>query len=189
MDFGLTNKRAFVGGGSRGIGKAIAIELAKEGCDVVIASRTQSSLEETSKEIEDLTGRRIIPLALDVTSREQVDSTMAEGVQQLGGLDILVNSASLPGGSRSAVGPIDGLDEDALLSDFDTKYVGALRCARAANDTVLTRKVWPVRIRPNIDFFSGQVASFLGLNKQLALLLNCPVSVDRNLFTSFPLAS
>jgi NAD(P)-dependent dehydrogenase (short-subunit alcohol dehydrogenase family) len=132
MDFGLTNKRAFVGGGSRGIGKAIAIELAKEGCDVVIASRTQSALEETAKEIEDLTGRRIIPLVLDVTSREQVDSVMAEGVQQLGGLDILVNSASLPGGSRSAVGPIDGLDEEALLSDFDTKYVGALRSARAA---------------------------------------------------------
>ena len=132
MDFGLTNKRAFVGGGSRGIGKAIAIELAKEGCDVVIASRTQSVLDETAREIEDLTGRRIIPMALDVTSREQVDNVMAEAVKQLGGLDILVNCASLPGGSRSAVGPIDGLDEDALLSDFDTKYVGALRCARAA---------------------------------------------------------
>ena len=132
MDFGLTDKRAFVGGGSRGIGKAIAIELAKEGCDVVIASRTQSALDEAAKEIEDITGRRIIPMALDVTSREQVDSVMAEAVKQLGGLDILVNSASLPGGSPSAVGPIDGLDENELLSDFDTKYVGALRCARAA---------------------------------------------------------
>ena len=132
MDSGLTNKRAFVGGGSRGIGKAIAIELAKEGCDVVIASRTQSALYEASKEIEDTTGRKIIPMALDVTSREQVDSVMAEAVKQLGGLDILVNSASLPGGSPSAVGPIDGLDENELLSDFATKYVGALRCARAA---------------------------------------------------------
>ncbi len=51
MDFGLTNKRAFVGGGSRGIGKAIAIELAKEGCDVVIGARTQAVLDETAKEI------------------------------------------------------------------------------------------------------------------------------------------
>ena len=132
MDFGLTDKRAFVGGGSRGIGKAIALELAKEGCDVVIASRTQSALDEAAKEIEDITGRKIIPMALDVTSREQVDGVMAEAVNQLGGLDILVNSASLPGGSPSATGPIDGLDESELLSDFDTKYVGALRCARAA---------------------------------------------------------
>jgi NAD(P)-dependent dehydrogenase (short-subunit alcohol dehydrogenase family) len=69
-------------------------------------------------------------MALDVTSREQVDNVMAEAVKQLGGLVILVNSASLPGGSPSAVGPIDGLDENELLSDFDTKYVGALRCAR-----------------------------------------------------------
>ena len=68
MDFGLKDKRAFVGGGSRGIGKAIAIELAKEGCDVVIASRTQSALDETAKEIGDITGRRIIPMALDVTT-------------------------------------------------------------------------------------------------------------------------
>jgi NAD(P)-dependent dehydrogenase (short-subunit alcohol dehydrogenase family) len=132
MDFGLTDKRAFVGGGSQGIGKAIAIELAKEGCDIVIAARTQSVLDESAKEIEDITGRRVVPIALDVTSREQVDSAIAEAVNQLGGLDILVNSASLPGGSRSAVGPIHGLDDDDLLRDFDTKYVGALRCARAA---------------------------------------------------------
>ncbi len=71
-------------------------------------------------------------MALDVTSRKDVDSVMAAAANQLGGLDILVNSASLPGGSRSAVGPIHGLDDDDLLRDFDTKYVGALRCARAA---------------------------------------------------------
>ncbi|MEC9447209.1 MAG: SDR family oxidoreductase, partial [Chloroflexota bacterium] len=46
--------------------------------------------------------------------------------------DILVNSASLPGGSPNAVGPIDTVDEDALIGDFDVKYVGALRCTRAA---------------------------------------------------------
>ena len=132
MDFGLADKRAFVGGGSRGIGKAIALELAKEGCNVVVAARTQLALDESAKEIEDITGRRVIPMAMDVTSREEVDKVMSAAVNQLGGLDILVNSASLPGGSRSAVGPIHDLDDDALLHDFDTKYVGALRCARAA---------------------------------------------------------
>ena len=132
MDLGLQDKKAFVGGGSRGIGKAIAIELAREGCDVVIASRTRSALEETAKEIEDITGRRIIPMVLDVTSREDVDRVMADAAKQLGGLDILVNSASLPGGSPNAVGPIDTVDENELIGDFDVKYVGALRCARAA---------------------------------------------------------
>ena len=132
MDLGLKDKRAFVGGGSRGIGKAIALELAREGCDVVIASRTKSALDEAAKEIDDITGRKIIPMVLDVTSREDVDRVMAEAASQLGGLDILVNSASLPGGSPGAIGPIDTVVDDELIGDFDVKYVGALRCARAA---------------------------------------------------------
>ena len=132
MDLGLEGKYALVMGGSRGIGKAIALDLAREGVDVVIASRTMSELEQTACEIEDQTGKRAIPMAVDVTSREQVDRVVDEAASQLGGLHILVNSASLPGGSPSAVGPIATLDEDELLSDFDVKYVGALRCARAA---------------------------------------------------------
>ena len=132
MDLGLEGKYALVMGGSRGIGKAIALDLAREGVDVVIASRTMSELEQTAREIEDQTCKRAIPMAVDVTSREQVDRVVDEAASQLGGLHILVNSASLPGGSPSAVGPIATLDEDELLSDFDVKYVGALRCARAA---------------------------------------------------------
>ena len=132
MDFGLQGKYAFVGGGGRGIGKAIARELAKEGVDVAIASRTLSELEKTARELEDETGRRIIPLALDVTSKEQVDQVVSEAASRLGGLHILVNSASLPGGSTTATGPIETVNEDDLISDFDVKYVGALRCARAA---------------------------------------------------------
>ena len=132
MDFGLQDKKAIVAGGGRGIGKAIALDLAREGVDVVIASRTKDQLEQTAREIEDQTGRRAIPLVVDVTSREQVDRMVDDAASQLGGLHILVNSASLPGGSPSAVGPIENLDENELLSDFDVKYVGALRCARAA---------------------------------------------------------
>ncbi len=132
MDFGLADKKAFVGGASRGIGKAIALELAREGCDVVIASRTMTDLEKAAEEIAEETGRLVIPMAMDATQRDQVDRVMADAAAQLGGLHILVNSASLPGGSASAVGPIETVDEDALISDFDVKYAGALRCSRAA---------------------------------------------------------
>ncbi|MCI0441209.1 MAG: SDR family oxidoreductase [Chloroflexi bacterium] len=132
MDFGLKGRLALVAGGGRGIGKAIALDLAREGVDVAIASRTMAQLEQTAKEIEDQTGSRAIPLVADVTSREQVDRMVAEAASRLGGLHILVNSASLPGGSPSATGPIETLDESELLNDFDVKYVGALRCCRAA---------------------------------------------------------
>lgn len=132
MDFGLQGKHALVTGGSKGIGKAIARVLAQEGVDVVIASRTFADLEISAREIEDETGQRVIPMALDVTQREQVDRVMAETAQKLGGLQILVNSGSPPGGSATATGPIETVVEDDLISDFDVKYVGALRCARAA---------------------------------------------------------
>ena len=132
MDFGLADKKAFVGGGSRGIGKAIALELAREGCDVAVASRTMADLEKAAQEIAEETGRNIIPIAMDATQRDQVDRAIAEAAERLGGLHVLVNSASLPGGSADAVGPIDTVNEDSLIGDFDVKYVGALRCARAA---------------------------------------------------------
>ena len=131
MEFGLKGKHAVVTGGSKGIGKAIAKELAREGVDVVIVSRTIADLEASAREIEDETGTRVIPMALDVTQTDQVNRVIPEAARQLGGLHILVNSGSAPGGSASAVGPIETDNEAGLRSDFDVKYVGALRCARA----------------------------------------------------------
>ena len=132
MDFGLRGKHALVTGGSRGIGKAIARELAREGASVVVASRTMEDLVKTAREIEDETGQQVVPIELDVTQREQVDRVVAEAAEKLGGLHILVNSGSYPGGSPTATGPIETVDENDLLHDFDVKYVGALRCARAS---------------------------------------------------------
>ena len=66
MDFGLKGKNALVAGGGRGIGKAIALELAREGSDVVIASRTADQLERTAQEISEETGQSVIPMVLDV---------------------------------------------------------------------------------------------------------------------------
>jgi NAD(P)-dependent dehydrogenase (short-subunit alcohol dehydrogenase family) len=131
MDFGLQGKHAIVTGGSRGIGKAIALELAREGVDVAIVARSKDQLEATASELEAKTGRRVIPLVADVTSKEQVDRMVAQAAEQLGGLHILVNSGSPPGGSATATGPIETVVDEDLLHDFNVKYVGALRCARA----------------------------------------------------------
>jgi len=132
MDLGLRGKHAIVTGGSLGIGKAIARELAREGVDVAIVARTKDQLEATARELAAETGRRVIPLAADVTSKAQVDAMVAQAARQLGGLHILVNSGSPPGGSAGATGPIETVVDEDLLHDFDVKYVGALRCARAA---------------------------------------------------------
>src|SRR2546427_10550839 len=131
MDLGLRGKHAIVTGGSLGIGKAIARELAREGADVAIVARTKEQLEATARELAAETGRRVIPLAADVTSRAQVDAMVAQAAAQLGGLHILVNSGSPPGGSATATGPIETVVDEDLIHDFNVKYMGALRCARA----------------------------------------------------------
>jgi NAD(P)-dependent dehydrogenase (short-subunit alcohol dehydrogenase family) len=131
MDLGLRGKRAIVTGGSLGIGKAIARELAREGVEVAIVARSKDQLETSARELAAETGQKIIPLVADVTSKDQVDRMVAQAADRLGGLHILVNSGSPPGGSAGAVGPIETVVDDDLLHDFNVKYVGALRCARA----------------------------------------------------------
>src|SRR6201982_314749 len=131
MDLGLHDKHAIVTGGSRGIGKAIARELAREGADVAIVARNKADLEATARELAAETNRRIVPLAADVTSKAQVARVVAEAAQELGGLHILVNSGYHPGGSTTATGPIETVVDEDLIEDFNVKYVGALRCSRA----------------------------------------------------------
>src|SRR5262245_13032859 len=96
MDLGLQGKHAIVTGGSRGIGKAIARELARRGVDVAIVARSETDLAATARELAAETNRRVIPLVADVTSRAQVEQMVAEAARQMGGVDILVNSGSAP---------------------------------------------------------------------------------------------
>ena len=132
MDLGLNGRCGIVTGGSRGIGKAIALELAREGVDLVIIARDPDRLAAAAEEIAGETGTRVIPLACDVRDRVAVEATFADAVSQLGGLHILVNSGSAPGGSATAVGYIDTIVDEDFLDDFNVKYMGALRCTRAA---------------------------------------------------------
>ena len=99
MDLELTGKRALVTGGSRGIGKAIALQLAQEGVDVAIAARNLAPLEATAREIAAATGRKIVPIVADMGDDAAVESLVAKAVQALGGIDILVNDAAAPGGT------------------------------------------------------------------------------------------
>ena len=93
IDINLEGKVAVVTGAGRGIGKSIAIALARAGADVVVASRTASQLEETASEIKAI-GGRALPCPTDVTVKESVEALMAAAVDSYGGLHILVNNAA-----------------------------------------------------------------------------------------------
>ena len=70
MDLQLQGKKAIVTGGSRGMGKAIARHLAREGCDVAIGARTEGALREAATDIAMETKREIVPLVVDVLNVE-----------------------------------------------------------------------------------------------------------------------
>ncbi|MDQ8022075.1 MAG: SDR family oxidoreductase [Moraxellaceae bacterium] len=131
MNLHLQGKRAIVTGGSRGIGKAIALALATEGVDVVIAARNREQLDGTAREIASATGRRVVPVVFEATSKDSADALVKHAVEALGGIDILVNAAAPPGGLSTATRLAD-IDDDLALQDIDIKVLGYLRTARAA---------------------------------------------------------
>lgn len=96
MDLGIANRVALVTGSSQGIGKAIAIGLAKEGARVTICARNEDVLKKTAKEIASSTGSEILPIRVDLTSKEDIKSMVKITVERFGGVDILVNNTGGP---------------------------------------------------------------------------------------------
>ena len=130
MDLELKGKRAIVTGGSRGIGKAIARQLAEEGVDVAVAARGKEQLEATAREIATATGRRIVPIVADMGDDASVRALVAMAVRELGGVDILVNNAAAPGGTVPSA-KIEQVGTEDLLFDINVKVAGYLRAAQA----------------------------------------------------------
>jgi len=130
MDLDLGGKRAVITGGSRGIGKSIAVVLASEGAEVAICGRNKDSLEQAAADILKETGKSILAVVADTTDTTSVEYFIDAAADHLGGIDILVNNAAAPGGL--VMGPLNTADPDELLADIDTKVVGYMRVAKAA---------------------------------------------------------
>jgi citronellol/citronellal dehydrogenase len=96
----MKNKTAFITGSSRGIGKAIALKLAKEGCNIVVAAKTaephpklEGTIYSTAEEIEK-EGGNALPLVVDIRSEEMIQDAVSKTIETFGGIDILINNAS-----------------------------------------------------------------------------------------------
>ena len=121
MDLGLKGRKAIITGGSRGLGRAAAETLASEGCDVAICSLGADGVEEAKKSLE-AKGVKVFARAVDVGDKEALESFIADAIEDLGGLDILVSNPS--GGN--------GVDEAAWKANFEVDMMGAVRSANAA---------------------------------------------------------
>jgi 3-oxoacyl-[acyl-carrier protein] reductase len=126
VDLQLTGKVAFITGASKGIGRAVAEQLAAEGADVVITARTSGPLEAAAKEIAAKSGRTVVPLAGDMSKPEEVDRCVTETLKRFGHIDILVTCAgSSPGGL------LEELTEEHWMSSLNLKFMGYVRAVRA----------------------------------------------------------
>jgi NAD(P)-dependent dehydrogenase (short-subunit alcohol dehydrogenase family) len=94
VNLSLDGKVALITGGSKGIGRSIALAFAENGADIAIGARGKEALEATAKEIE-ARGRRSLALPTDVGEEQQLRELYEQTAKQLGGVDILVNNAAL----------------------------------------------------------------------------------------------
>lgn len=133
MDFHLKDKVALVTGGSRGIGRAVALTLAKEGVRVAICGRTQESLDKT---LSDLRGCGVDAWAFpaDVSKLEDIESLVDRTMGAAGQIDILVNNAV-----TSTSAPFDQLTDDQFRYHIDVKLMAYIRIARLVLGHMETR--------------------------------------------------
>src|SRR6478736_5484877 len=125
MDLGLAGKVAIVTGSSRGIGLGIAATLAAEGADVVLCARDAERLKAAAATIDGPGSP--VPVVADVSTPEGARAVVAAAVEQLGGLDIVVNNV---GGSGART--FDDMDEDDLRAVLGHNLFPALTVSRAA---------------------------------------------------------
>jgi NAD(P)-dependent dehydrogenase (short-subunit alcohol dehydrogenase family) len=125
---GLDGRTAFVTGGSRGLGFAIAQALLERGAKVAIISRNDADVKAAAARLDSGSSANVLPIVADVTDDESVKAALKQAHGWQSRLDILVNNA----GPQLAPTPVADADENVITSTFDTKLLGFLRVSRAA---------------------------------------------------------
>ena len=126
MNLNLAGKSALVTGASLGIGKAIAMELAQEGVNLVINARNAGRLAATAAEISAATGMRVVAEAGDMGLAADVLRVVERVRSEFGRIDILINNAG-----SSPAGRIEEVSDETWLKSLTLKPMGYVRCARA----------------------------------------------------------
>jgi NAD(P)-dependent dehydrogenase (short-subunit alcohol dehydrogenase family) len=148
--FRLDGRVALVTGGTKGLGREIARALAEAGADVAVAARDGEAADRVAGELAQVTGRRTLGIAADVSVSTQVDAMVARALGSLGRIDILVNNAGI-----NIRGPIEELDEAAWDSVIDTNLKGPWLCCRAVAGPMKAQK-WGRVI--NVSSMLGEIS-------------------------------
>jgi NAD(P)-dependent dehydrogenase (short-subunit alcohol dehydrogenase family) len=151
LDLSLEGRTAIVTGGSKGIGRAIALGLAGAGASVAIAARGEDDLRLAAEELE-AAGGRALAVATDVADPAACQNLVDRTVETFGTVDILVNNA----GSAPFMSTLDQIRESGFEKYFRINFMGAMYCTRAAGQVMVARQVGCV---VNVASVAGFIAS------------------------------
>jgi 3-oxoacyl-[acyl-carrier protein] reductase len=157
MEIRLDGKTALITGGSKGLGKAMAIAFTKAGGQVTIAARDPKVLAAAKDEI----GGKTVAVSADVSKAADCARLFAEAEKGMGKVDILVNNAG-----QSRTGPFETITDEIWQEDFDLKVFAAIRLARAAFPKMKERK-W------------GRIINILNIGAKNPAGSSAPTSVSR----------
>ena len=167
----LEGQSALVTGGGQGIGRGIALALARAGADVAVLDVNGDAAQRVAREVEGW-GRRALALAADVTDLARVEAATAEAVAALGGLDVLVNNAGWTPNE-----PFAGSAPETWAKVVAVNYTGTLNCTRAALAVMVPRGRGRIvcigsdagRVgTPREAVYAGAKAAVVGFAKSLA---------------------
>ncbi|MBC7866393.1 MAG: 3-ketoacyl-ACP reductase [Gloeobacteraceae cyanobacterium ES-bin-316] len=168
----LKGKTALITGGSRGIGKAIATALAKEGVNIIITGRNEPSLQAAQKEISEL-GVQVRYAVMDVSKREMVDREVAVVIAKSGPIDILINNAGI-----GAFGSFLEMPPEQWEEIIQVNLLGVYYCTRAILPAMIERKTGDIinisstageKAAPVTSAYSASKFGLLGLTEALML--------------------
>jgi 3-oxoacyl-[acyl-carrier protein] reductase len=135
MDFGIKNRVALVAAASKGIGFAVALELAREGARVFLCSRDEQRASEAAQKIHDETGATVAGIGADVTDDRAVEHFVSLARERAGRIDILITNAGGPPASSFA-----DADLEAFRKAFELNALSAIRLAKLVLPGMRERK-------------------------------------------------
>ena len=170
--FNLSGKVAVVTGGSKGLGRAIAIGLAQAGAKVAVVSRTAKLIEETANIIIH-TGGDAMAVTADVTREKDIEHMAAAVCEKYGTIDILVNNAGVGGGKKSVV--LTAADWDRMMNTnarsvfLTSRSVGKIMIKQRHGKVINISSVLGKRALPYSLLYGASKAAIIHMTKTLAL--------------------
>lgn len=150
--FSLTGKTLFITGGSRGLGREMALAIAEAGADVILVGRDSESLDQTAEDIR-ATGRNATPLTADIGNPAECEATCNQALADHGPIDILINNV----GGRLIDIPTEELPLEDWQRIIDLNLTSTFLCTKIIGGAMLDRST-PGRVI-NIASISGMIAN------------------------------